>query len=245
MSNSILLFSSAVISSSLDRINRCYCDQTHHNDLLKHVGRLSSCLTQLSAQFIVLILQSAVSFQQFSHVLRALWPATGATIMAFCCMGDVYPGCIYLVSYLDPEVHWESCLTQRAPEQLLHVHGVASPAALGPTPGYHWKHLKHALIFCKLNHSMKNCNTSNLSADDNEGHHPFLHLLFQAVHFCSSGVDVDNWFIFNLASSVSISQRVDGFLHVGVCRTDASNHQSVAVASQRIWGQTHRYICNR
>lgn len=61
-----------------------------------------------------------------------------------------------------------------------------------------------------------------------------LHLFSQTVQLCSSWINVDNGFVFNLASSVSVAQCVDGLLHVGVCRTDACNHQSVAVATQRI-----------
>lgn len=41
----------------------------HHYDLLKHEGRLSGCLTQLPAQFTVLILQSAIPLHQLRNFL--------------------------------------------------------------------------------------------------------------------------------------------------------------------------------
>lgn len=42
---------------------------TYHYDLLEHEGCLSGCLTQLPAQLIVLVLQSAVPLHQLSHSL--------------------------------------------------------------------------------------------------------------------------------------------------------------------------------
>lgn len=41
-----------------------------------------------------------------------------------------------------------------------------------------------------------------------------LHLFFQTAHFRGPRVNVDDGFVFNFASSVSISQGVDGLLHV-------------------------------
>lgn len=41
-----------------------------------------------------------------------------------------------------------------------------------------------------------------------------LYLFLQTAHFCHSGVNVDNRFVFNLASPVGISQCIDGLFHV-------------------------------
>lgn len=46
----------------------------HRDDLLEHEGSLSSCLAQLPAQLVVLVLQCTIPFQQLANVLRWLWP---------------------------------------------------------------------------------------------------------------------------------------------------------------------------
>lgn len=69
-----------------------------------------------------------------------------------------------------------------------------------------------------------------------------LYLFSETAEFCCSWVHIDHRFVFNLASSVSVAQCVNGLLHVGVCGTDACNHQSVAVATQRVWREKIKNI---
>lgn len=96
--------------------------------------------------------------------------------------------------------NWEILsLTQREPVLHLHEHEGASPAAPEPE-GKKYKNLDVPQI-------LKSCVSSPLASI-------FMYLLFQTAHFCCSGVNIDNGFVFNLASSVSISQCIDGLLHV-------------------------------
>lgn len=129
----------------LQRMN-CKCEGlAHHYDLLKHEGSLSSCLTQLPAQLIVLILQSTVPFQQLSNILCWLWPVTEGLSnccgLLLCVIGTL--GCIYLTSWQDNGLLENVCLTQRALELLLHGHEVASPAVPEPKQVYESRHLLH------------------------------------------------------------------------------------------------------
>ena len=55
---------------------------------------------------------------------------------------------------------------------------------------------------------------------------------------CHLWIAVDDRFVLNLARSVSISQSAERLLGVRVGRADACNHQSVTVASERVYTQT-------
>ena len=54
------------------------------------------------------------------------------------------------------------------------------------------------------------------------------------THLCCNGVSVDLWLVADVASTVSVAQRVERLLKVDVCWADAGNHDGPAVASQRI-----------
>lgn len=127
-------------------------------------------------------------------------------------------------------IHW--CLTQRALGRHLREHEAASPAAPEPKPGNQsdiWMLLIIQGFLCITVEKQKLYPSPSLL------HHNTLYLFSETAQFCCSWIHVDYRFVFNLASSVSVAQCVDGLLHVGVCRTDACNHQSVTVATQRVW----------